>query len=157
MTHTSSQPIISPQNIVPHSSTANMSYSNLPQKTRPSNLLTTGSVDNLCLSLRSMTPLPSQLQEGSPQRSVVRFQHRLWDSLTPSLTIPELFSHPSSIPHPVPVSAFPQPPWIAPTASTDLLSLPLVYPPPLQLADSPHHQRSLRVGHSHGTTRDLTK
>ena len=73
-----------------------------------------------------------------PQRFVVRFQRRLWDSLKPSLSFPELFTHPSSIPHLAPVSAFPQPPWITPTAPTALLSLPLVYPQLLQLADPPN-------------------
>ena len=68
-----------------------------------------------------------------------------------------IFVRPASIPHPVHVSAFPQPLWITPTASTVLLSLPLVYPLPMQLADSPSISVPCASVTFHGTTRDLTK
>ena len=67
-----------------------------------------------------------------------------------------IFVRPASIPHPVHVSAFPQPLWITPTASTVLLSLPLVYPLPMQLADSPTISVPCASVTFHGNTRDLT-
>ena len=71
MTHTSSQPIISSQNIVPHSSTANMRYSNLPQRLDrpiflpPAQLITRVLLDD-ATAVSASGGLPSALRSALP-------------------------------------------------------------------------------------------
>ena len=71
MTHTSSQPIISPQNIVPHSPTANTSYSNSPHKLDrpiflpPAQLITRVLLDD-ATAVSASGRLPSALRSALP-------------------------------------------------------------------------------------------